>query len=441
MSLQLERDSKTHVQSHLDELTGRVTLIFAVIVGLTFLISTQIDQWLDLLLSQIDPCSEACMNLYDPAKWSAVRWLSATLAAIIVTGPLILQQVWAFSHKGLLPKERSWMVRWMLGGGVIALTVTMFTLGYGLPLLFDLGHGVQTDMGLVAQYDAVLMLSIALAVVWTQSVVGLAILGMVLAGSIGALNENTADWWRIRCYGLVLLLMYASLPEFGGLAFVLIVGSILTIETVCRPWLQQPATGSLNTLTVMDEEGGARRPIVLQCLCSGAALPLPTPLDTSIPVLSYTGLCVSQYEREMAYTSLMEHASTDAFITGCSSAPIGENFRRNCRSIGVNLSGMDLLERQSYRTQPSRHAGIEFEIMLAQIGTPWPKKGELARILKILNRHPEETYVYKSGPSEMSWGTQLKPNEILIHVDEAYIDEFRSMVELTTLNVRKLVSP
>lgn len=83
MTLQLERDSRTHVQDHLDELTGRVTLIFAVIVGLTFVFSTQIDEWLEVVLTQIDPCTEGCLNLYDPAKWSAVRWLSATISAIL----------------------------------------------------------------------------------------------------------------------------------------------------------------------------------------------------------------------------------------------------------------------------------------------------------------------------------------------------------------------
>ena len=55
MTLQLERDSRTHVQDHLDELTGRVTLIFAVIVGLTFVFSTQIDEWLEVVLTPNRP--------------------------------------------------------------------------------------------------------------------------------------------------------------------------------------------------------------------------------------------------------------------------------------------------------------------------------------------------------------------------------------------------
>ena len=103
MSLQLERDSRTHVQSHLDELTSRVTLVFALIAATTLLFSTQIDGWLDALLAAIDPCETECLNLYDPARWSAVRWLSSTLAATLACMPILLHQAWSFSNKGLLP--------------------------------------------------------------------------------------------------------------------------------------------------------------------------------------------------------------------------------------------------------------------------------------------------------------------------------------------------
>lgn len=87
MSLQLERDSRAELQAHLDELTGRTTLIFAVIVGMTLLFSTQIDAWLDQLLTAINPCQTECLNLYDPARWSAVRWLSALLVALLLRPP------------------------------------------------------------------------------------------------------------------------------------------------------------------------------------------------------------------------------------------------------------------------------------------------------------------------------------------------------------------
>ena len=438
MTLQLERDSRTHVQDHLDELTGRATLIFAVIVGLTFVFSTQIDEWLDVVLTQIDPCTEGCLNLYDPAKWSAVRWLSATLSAILVCAPLLIQQAWAFSNKGLLPNERSWMLRWMIGGTCTAFTFTIVTMMFLVPMTFQYGHAIQTDMGLTAQYDPVLMLSIVLAVIWTQTVVSLAILGMALAGFIGVLNEETADWWRLRCYAIVLMLLYASLPEFSGLAFLLILASILVIETTCSRWFKQPALQSMKSVTLMDDEGGVRRPLIVECLCNGAATPLPSPLNINVPVLRYSGLCSSSHERELLYGDALSAKTTDAYITGCSSNPLSQEFKQNCQSIGMRLSGMDLLERQSYRTQPQIRAEVEFEIMVAQFSKPWPESKRLNRVIEVMKRNLDQDYVYMTKSPSMAWGQQLKPNEVFIEIAQEDHEAFRKKTREIGAHIRNL---
>lgn len=438
MTLQLERDSRTHVQDHLDELTGRVTLIFAVIVGLTFVFSTQIDEWLEVVLTQIDPCTEGCLNLYDPAKWSAVRWLSATISAILFCSPLIIQQLWAFSNKGLLPNERRWMLRWMIGGTCVAFAFTLTTLVFLVPMTFQYGHGIQTEMGLSAQYDPVLMLSIVLAVIWTQTVVSLAILGMALAGFIGVLNEETADWWRLRCYALVLMLLYASLPEFSGLAFLLILTSILVIETTCGRWFKQPALQSVRSVTLMDDEGGVRRPLIVECRCDGAATPLPSPLNINVPVLRYNGLCSSAHERELLYGDALNAKTTDAYITGCSSKPLSEEFKQNCRSIGMRLNGMDLLERQSYRTQPQHRADIEFEIMVAQLSKPWPESKRLNRVVEVMKRNLDEHYVYMVSNASMAWGQQLKPNEVFIEIAQEDHEAFTIKSQDIGAHIRNL---
>ena len=438
MPLQLERDHRTHVQDHLDELTGRVTLLFAVIVGLTLIFSTQIDEWLDVVLTQIDPCTEGCLNLYDPAKWSAVRWLSATIAAILVCAPLLIQQVWAFSNKGLLPNERRWMLRWMIGGTCSAFAFTLVTMMFLVPMMFQYGHDIQTDMGLSAQYDPVLMLSTALAVIWTQTVVSMAILGMALAGFIGVLNEETADWWRLRCYALVLMLLYASLPEFSGLAFLLILASIMAIETSCGRWFKQPALQSVKSVSLMDDEGGVRRPLIVECRCDGAATPLPSPLNLNVPVVRYSGLCSSGHEQELLYGDLLNGKTTDAYITGCSSDPLSPQFKQNCRSIGVRLKGMDLLERQSYRTQSQRHADIEFEIMVAQLSKPWPESKRLTRVFEVMQRNIGPSYVYTTSDASKAWGQQLKPNEVFIEVSPEEHNAFTKKSQEIGANIRNL---
>ena len=435
MSLQLERDQRVHLQAHLDELTGRVTLIFAAIVVMTLVVSTQIDAWLDLLLAKIDPCSSDCLNLYDPARWSAVRWLGALLAAIALVSPLIMQQAWAFSNKGLLPSERAWMLRWMFGGCAVALTASTLTLVWLLPTTFGVGHSIQTDMGLVARYDAVLMLSIAIAVIWMQTVVSVAVLALAIAGQLGALNKHTADWWRLRTYGLVLLLLYASLPQFGGLAFVLIVASLLVMEVVCKPWLNQEPPLAVEIVTVLDEEGGARRPMVLECHCNGAAIPLPSPIDLSVPRLAYEGLCRSEHQREQVLDVILATKATDLIVTGCDGVPLGEQFKSNCTSLGASLRGMNLLERQSYRTQPAQHPGLEFKLMLAQLSSPWPEQNQIERLVHIMKKHPDQTYVYTSGNEKHSWGQQLNPDSVFIHIPSAFKKEFEQRVENLRISV------
>ena len=74
MSVLLEHDRQRTVQSHLDELTWRTTLVFATIATLTLVWSVYVDDVLDIVLTALKPCVGDCLNVYDPAQWSAVRW-------------------------------------------------------------------------------------------------------------------------------------------------------------------------------------------------------------------------------------------------------------------------------------------------------------------------------------------------------------------------------
>ena len=426
MSLHLDRDSSAHFQAHLDELTGRFTLLFATILVTTLLFSTQIDGWLESLLVTIDPCKSECLNLYDPARWSAVRWLSAAIAATVAATPLILQQAWAFSKKGLLPSERKWMIRWMLGSAVVSFSIAALTLAWLLPSAFATGHAIQSDMGLTARYDAVLMLSIAVAVIWTQIIVSVAILGMAIAGQLGVMNSQTADWWRLRCYGLVVLLLYASLPEFGGLAFLLIVVSISIMEIVCGRWFRRSPPQNLEMVTVMDEEGGSRRPIIVECLCDGAAVPLPSPIDLSMPHMMYSGLCSSEHQREEFYDAIKFAKATDVFVTGCNATPLGEKFHSNCHALGAKVSGMDLLTRQSYRTRPGLYPELEFKLMVAQLGSPWPSSAQNEKIADLLDTHEVERCLVSTNHTDRLWGLQLKEEDVLLTLPQDHLQAFNA---------------
>ena len=160
MSFQLEYDSSSHVQEHLNELTARVTLTLFLASVATLVWITQVDVLLDKLLNQLNPCEGECLNLFDPAKWSAVRWMTAALLGIITVMPIALHQMWKFSKPGLLPSERTWMKTWFLAGALSTFLAVFSTIGILFPMIFDTGHQTHEAMKLDARYDAVHMLSL-----------------------------------------------------------------------------------------------------------------------------------------------------------------------------------------------------------------------------------------------------------------------------------------
>ena len=98
MSLQLEHDQQSPVQEHLNELTARVTLLLFLSTLSTIAWLTQVDAILDAVLQHLNPCEKGCLNLFDPAKWSAVRWMTAAILGLISVLPFLLHQTWSFAR-------------------------------------------------------------------------------------------------------------------------------------------------------------------------------------------------------------------------------------------------------------------------------------------------------------------------------------------------------
>jgi Sec-independent protein secretion pathway component TatC len=105
--LQLEKDQKLTVQEHLNVLTQQATLIFALVIVLTGLMMTQIDEILQWVLNRMNPCQTTeCLTLYEPASWSVVRWLTAVFLAVMCILPLIVGLFYQFAQPGLTKKEK-----------------------------------------------------------------------------------------------------------------------------------------------------------------------------------------------------------------------------------------------------------------------------------------------------------------------------------------------
>ena len=105
MTVLLEHDRRRPVQEHLDELTWRTTVLFTSIAVLTVAWSFVVNDVLDHMMDLLKPCADDCLNVYDPAQWSAVRWLTSLLLATFSSLPLAMFHVLSFSKPGLLPSE------------------------------------------------------------------------------------------------------------------------------------------------------------------------------------------------------------------------------------------------------------------------------------------------------------------------------------------------
>ncbi len=434
MSFQLEYDSSSHVQEHLNELTARVTLTLFLASVATLVWITQVDVLLDKLLNQLNPCQGDCLNLFDPAKWSAVRWMTAALLGIITVMPIALHQMWKFSKPGLLPSERTWMKTWFLAGALSTFLAVFSTIGILFPMIFDTGHQTHEAMKLDARYDAVHMLSIVIAVIWTEVIVACAIFAMMLAGILGMLNEDTADWWRIRIYGLVLLLLLASLPEFGGLAFTLSALAIGTIEVCSRKWLKGNAPLFEGFQPVMDSEGALRKMILVDCSSDDAETALFKAVKSPIPVYSAGSLCTSLKERESLIEKVIRYRLSDVFLSGCSIEDLPDSFKTNCHSLGCTLRELDLDRTQAHRVLPSLHRSTEIELSLASINDPWPQSKIHERIISILESSDIEQLVIDTRNKENSASIQLTENQVILRLKKKLAVEVQTKLESNGFN-------
>ena len=429
MSFQLEHDTSNHVQEHLNELTSRVTLTLFLASLTTLWWLTQIDAILENLLGQLDPCEGECLNLFDPARWSAVRWMSSVLLGILTVMPIGLYQMWKFAKPGLLPSERMWVITWLITGTITTLITVILTIGLLFPMLFDTGHQTHLSMQLDAHYDAVHMLSIVVAVIWTEVIVASAVLAMMLAGILGMLNEETADWWRTRIYGLVLLLLLASLPEFGGLAILLSSFAIATIELSSRRWLRGKVSPFNGFEPIMDAEGELRKILLIDCSCNTDSVPLPKEINSPIPIHSVGSFCTSTKEREFILEKIIRHRLSDVVIRGCSPESIPKSFKSNCKSLGCSLRELRSTRNVGRKTFPLQSYITELELSIACLFDPWPRAKMAERIVSVLKNSEVKNLILDTREVEIPATTLEHENQIVLRIDSEDVSEIQSKLE------------
>lgn len=350
MAVLLEQDQQQPVQVHLNELTWRTTVVFATVSLLTLAWSTMVDDVLDHVLQNLKPCPGDCLNVYDPAQWSAVRWLTSLLLATLSTLPLISFHVLQFSKPGLLPGEYNALRRWMLTTALGLILIAYMLVNHWLPALYEAGFTQHDNAGLAAQYSAIDMLLVAAFCVWATMIMAATWTGLVVMGRLGVVNRTTADVWRLRLYGIGSLLLVLSIPDHAQpLLLPLLATYWLTSELIGQPWLLAKPMALGYAVERLDEEGRRQRIALLDCSCEGANVHHGYANIEGCSTVSVSGICTSPSARTTVFEHLIQANITDAVITGCDGQPCPKQFKENVEHLGIRLHGLNLMALQNHR--------------------------------------------------------------------------------------------
>ncbi len=441
MSLLLETDKDNTVNSHVDEFSNRMTLVLVSSLIFTAIWMNWIDSILTQLLQIMQPCASECLNLYDPARWSAVRWLSATILGILSSIPIFLYQSYSFAKSGLLPSEKKWFLYWIIGGSIGILSVMSITILWIVPRLFSFGHASNVAMGFTPMYDAPLMLQFAISLVWAQMLIVIAGLAMLIAGLTGNLNQKTADWWRLRVHGLLVMLLALSLPDVCGMVvFSIILISILSVELISLRWTSMIPKSINSGSHVYDLEGAKRNILIADCRCDGGCESLSFENTLGLNVSTYNGLCNSRKERLELLDKVSVDLVTDVFISGCNGEPLPHLFKRNCHSLSCDVRGLDLMQIQSYRTIQQNTCGLDTALAIASQNDPWLVEDLPFRLVDVLEKTSRlpKSIVLDSRAKDRRWGLQLDSDAAFINIHGLQIDGIVNQLSTLDLDIKIL---
>jgi hypothetical protein len=149
-------------------------------------------------------------------------------------------------------------------------------------------------------------------------------------------------------------------------------------------------------------------------------------------------LCHSTKEQEMVLEAALRHRLTDVIVSGCTTDPLPDGFKQNCRSIGCKLRGLDMLELQSYRTLPSPFQITEFELKMMSLEDPWSKQSIPGRIYDVVKDKVDIELLLDTRSKDHTWGIQLEPQQILIHLDKQTANRVEERLNSLPITIRQL---
>ena len=353
MTILLESDRDAAVQSHLDELSKRAMVVFITVASLTVIWSFSVDELLRNFLAVLHPCEGECLNVYDPAQWSAVRWLAALYLGALSALPLVLHHLHRFAKPGLTIHEYKALKRCTWTGTVLLLISFMLMTTAVLPWLFEIGHEHHRSVGLSAQYSAVEMLSIATYLTWIFGLILASWLVMFTAGQLGLLTETTGDWWRIRVYGITAVLILLTVPEQAqALSIPLVVFALASNEVFAQPWLSQPSLVSGRVTDWFDVDGQRRRLAVVQVHGHHNSIQPEDATKAGFSLLTVQNWHEQQSDREKAIVFIQHQRITDVMVLDGETNTLPPFVIDNFKRLGIVMHETDHLSLRTSILHP-----------------------------------------------------------------------------------------
>ena len=415
MAVLLEQDLQQPVQVHLNELTWRTTVVFATVSILTLAWSIMVDNVLDIVLENLKPCPGECLNVYDPAQWSAVRWLTSLLLGALSALPLIAFHVLQFSKPGLLPGEYHALRTWMLTLALGLVAIVYLLVNHWLPALYAAGFTQHNNAGLAAQYSAIDMLLVAAFCVWASMVVAATWTALVVMGRLGVVNRTTADVWRLRLYGVGSLLLALSTPDHAQPLLLPLLATYWTSsEIMGQRWLRAEPLAQGYAVERLDMEGRRQRIALIDCSCEGGNAHHGYAAVDGYSTVSVEGICTTSSSRTAVLEHLIQANITDAVITGCDGNPCPKQFKENIDHLGVRLHGLNLMAFQNHRVA-NPTPNLDVRIGLNTLPSLFTESARQQNLTKLVEENQYIKAVEIESQFISQWATDFLDSDHLLY--------------------------
>ena len=198
-----------------------------------------------------------------------------------------------------------------------------------LPNLYQIGHEIHSQYGLVAKYDAVSVIYFATMLMWMQVLIITACSVMISAGITGNLDMNNANWWRIRVYGFTSLVSILSFYERTSYGLFITISIIFLVELICRRWTNKHPKYDVGIEKEFSSNGEIISILNINCNC------LRQKVQIEKHVLTLEDVCRDEHLQDDLLKIIANHQPNKMVIHCCDNIPVWESLNDMYANIEI----------------------------------------------------------------------------------------------------------